>query len=187
MSSIEIVDLYRKAQDDVKFNGDKAWETIKFCVSLLSTLITITVGLIGVINYLSIDVVVKALLTLSLISVIITMLKIVDVTEINFDRECRRMYESMAIIMKIEDELPLRKDLGDRNFKQETEYIPDKWKKTRFLSTKAYVNAMMERKDTLSSNMRRTFPIFRWLSYALLIIVIVIVIITVAPIILPLL
>lgn len=182
MPSIEIGDLYRKAQDDVKFNGDKGWETIKFCLTLSSTLITLTVSLLGAINYLSINVVVKAFLTLSLILIMVMMKKLVDVTEKNFDRECRRMYENIAILMKIEDELPQRRDLRDnRNFKEEKEYIPDEWKKNQFLNTKAYVDAMMDgkKKDKFYSNMRPIFPIFRGLSYVVTAIIIITVALTV--------
>lgn len=183
MPSIEIGDLYTKAQDDLKFNGDKAWETIKFCVTLSSTLITVTVGLLGAINYLAIDGVIKAFLIVALIPLIIMMKRLVDVTEKNFERECRRTYKNLAILMKIEDELPQRKDLsGNRNFKQETKYIPLEWEKNQFLTTEAYVTAMMQGKDKFYSNMRPIFPIFRRVSYVLLAIVSVIIIITVAPI-----
>jgi len=41
MTNIEVVDLYKKTQEDQKFNAEKAWETIKFSVTVFSTLISI--------------------------------------------------------------------------------------------------------------------------------------------------
>lgn len=179
--SIKLSDLYVKAQDDLKFNGDKAWESIKLCITLSSTLITVTLGLLGAINYLSINFFIKALLIGGLIIFPIMMKRIVNVSAKNFERECRRMYENMTILMKIEDELPERKDLSDsRNFKEETTYIPPEWKENNlFPTTDAYVKATMQRKDRFYSNMRPIFSILRVFSNVLLSITCVIVIIVI--------
>ena len=179
--SIELADLYAKAQDDLKFNGDKGWETIKLCITLSSTLITVILGLLGAINYLPINFFVKALLIVALIPLPIMMKIIVDVSKKNFHRECRRMYENMTILMKIEDELPERKDLSDnRNFKEETKYLPNEWENKPFPNTKAFVTAMMQGKDKFYSNMRPIFSILRVFSYLLLSITCIITIIVIA-------
>jgi hypothetical protein len=183
MSSIKISDLYAKAQDDLKFNGDKAWETMKFSFTLSSALTTVIVSLLGVISYLSISVIAKAFFMLIPILVAIIMKEFVDVTEKNFERECRRMYENMTILMKIEDELPQRKDKSDnRNFRDETKYIPLEWEKCKFSTTKQYVDEMMRQNDRFYSNMRPIFSILRKVSYALIAIVFGIIFITVEPI-----
>ena len=186
MSRVQISDLYAKAQDDLKFNGDKAWESIKLSFTLSSALTTVIVSLLGFINYLSIDVIAKTLFMLIPILVAIIMKKFVDVTEKNFKRECRRMYENMAILMKIEDELPKRKDKSDdRNFKDETKYIPPEWEKSKFSNTKQYVDEMMKQNDRFYSDMRPIFPTLRKVSYALMVAIVgIIIFITVEPILL---
>ena len=181
--SIELSDLYTKAQDDLKYNGDKAWETIKLCITLSSMLITVILGLLEVINYFSINFSVKVILILALIIFPIMMIKIVDVSSKNFYRECSRMYENVTILMKIEDELPQRRDLSDnRNFKEEKDYIPKRWKEIRFPKTDAFVDFMMDdkKKDKFYSNMKPIFSILKIFSYVLLSIICIIAIIVIA-------
>ncbi len=188
--SIELSDLYAKAQDDLKYNGDKAWESIKLCITLFSTLITVTLGLLGAINYLPVGFFVKASLIVTLIIFPIMLIIIVDFLSKNFHRECRRMYENATILMKIEDELPQRKDLSDsRNFMNETKYIPYRWEKdyispeegkNLFSDTEDFVNKMMQKKDALYSNMKPIFSFFRVFSYVLLAIIFAIAVIIIA-------
>ncbi len=167
--SIELVDLYAKAQDDLKFNGDKAWESVKLCITLSSTLITIVLGLLGVINYFSINILVKVVLILALIPFPIMMASIVYFLFKNFKRECRRMYENMSILMKIEDELPQRKDVSkDRNFNEENDYIPSLWKGQQYAKTEDFVKATMSQSDRFYSNMQPIFSALKCFSYMLL-------------------
>jgi hypothetical protein len=182
---VELSDLYTKAQDDLEYNGDKAWESIKLCITLSSTLITITLGLLGAIDYLP-NYSVKASLIFVLIIFPIMMYYIVDVTSKNFDRECSRMYENVTILMKIEDELPERKDLSNRNFTKENKYIPHRWEKdyispqgekNLFSDTEEFVKKMMKKKDALYSNMKPIFSIFRAFSCVLLMLILAIFII----------
>jgi ABC-type multidrug transport system fused ATPase/permease subunit len=179
---IELSDLYDKAQDDLKYNGDKAWESIKLCTALSSTLITVTLGLLGAIDFLPINFIVKAVLILVLIIFPLMIKTIVTSLSKNFHRECRRMYENMTILMKIEDELPDRKDLSDsRNFTKEKKYIPHRWEKdyissekekNLFSDTEDFVATLMEKKDALYSNMKPIFSILKGISYVLVLILI---------------
>jgi hypothetical protein len=167
--SIELSDLYAKAQDDLKLNADKAWESIKLCITLSSLLITVVLGLLEAITYFSTNFPVKIVLIFALVPFPILMIKTVDFLSKNFKRECRRMYENITILMKIEDELPQRRDLGDTgNFNKEKEYFPDEWKKIKFLDTKEYVDTMMQRKDKFYSNMKPLFSVLYACSYVLL-------------------
>jgi hypothetical protein len=180
---IEIVNLYTKAYDDQKSHADNAWETIKFNITLSSTLITVTLSLLGAINYLAINAVVKAFLTGALILFPIIMKEIVDVGEKNFKRECKRMCEATAILMKIEEEFPQRKGLSENNhFYKDDKYTPRKWDSIKYPTTEKYIEAMMQTRDTFYSSMRPIFPIFRCLSYLLLSIIGIIVIMTIAPV-----
>jgi hypothetical protein len=183
MPTITIADLYKKAQDDAKFNADKAWETIKFCTTISSTLIAVTVSLLGAINApaLAIDLPIKALLTFILIIFPIMVVKIADLTEKNFKRECDRMYESIAILMKIEEELPERRSNQKIHFSGEKTYTPQKWndEKYRFPCTKQYTESMMKSSDKFHSSMRPVFSILRYVSYALLLTVFLIFLVTI--------
>lgn len=182
MPSIEIVDLYKKAQDDAKFNADKAWETIKFCTTVSSTLITVAVSLLGAINFLAIGLVVKALLTGTLILFPMMIMKIVHVAEENFQRECNRMYESIAILMKIEEELPKRIHLNrDSHFTDENRYTPSKWDEKKYPTTGKFIEAMMNESDKFHSSMRPVFSVLRLASYVLLSIVSFIFLVTITP------
>ncbi len=177
MSNITKRELYSKAQDDLKFNGDKAWETIKFTVTLASAIIAAIVGLIGVVYSLT-DVVSKSVLLIALIFVAFTLNKIVDFAEKNFERECRRMYENMTILMKLENELPPRGNKS--NFEREDYYIPEEWRKEQYSDTNDFVKKMMQGRDRFYSNMKPLFTYLRRLSYILMVIVFFILIYTVA-------
>jgi hypothetical protein len=174
--SIKLGDLYTKAQDDLKYNGDKAWETIKLCITLFSTLLTAFLGLLTAINFLG-----KSLVFVLIpIPFPIMMIIIVYFLSKNFERECSRMYENVTILMKIEDELPHRKDLREeRNFKEENDYIPKKWKEIQYSDTEEFVKVMMDnkKKDSFFSNLKAIFSILLGFSCVLLLITCIIAII----------
>jgi len=176
MSKITKKELYSKAQDDLKFNGDKAWETIKFTVTLSSAIIAAIVGLIGVVISLT-DLTSKIVLLVGLILVAIMLKEIVDFAERNFERECKRMYENMTILMKLENELPPRENKMN-NFEKEDYYIPEKWRTERYSDTDDFVNKMLK-EDRFYSNMKPLFTNLRRLSYILMAIVIAVLIITI--------
>jgi len=166
---IEVVDLYKKAQEDTKFNADKGWETVKFSATLSSTLITVTLGLLGVINYLAISPFVKAFLTGTLVIFPIMMGKIIGVAQKNFERECERMYEAIATLMKIEEELPQRVNLNKAiHFREEPTYINPRWNENKYSKTDAYIKDMMLKSDKFHSSIKPIFSIFRIISNVLL-------------------
>jgi hypothetical protein len=165
LSEIQIVDLYKKEYDYVKFNADKAWETIKFCTTIVTTLITVTVSLLGAINYLTISPIVKVFLMVALVAFPIISLKVIGVTEKNFERELRRMYEALTIIMKIEAYLPLRKDVKvNRVFGKENTFIPPEWEENKYPTTKGYIDAMIKADNKFYSSMKPIFSVFRIVS-----------------------
>ncbi|MEM3616616.1 MAG: hypothetical protein QXJ31_01715 [Candidatus Bathyarchaeia archaeon] len=164
----------------MKFNGERAWETMKLSLTLSSALTTVIVSLLGVINYLPIDGFTKAFSMLVPLLVGIIMKEFVNVAERNFERECRRMYENIAILMKIEAELPSRKDKrDDRNFKEETNYLPLAWEKCKFSNTEQFVDEMLKRNNSFYSSMKPIFSILRKVAYLLMAIVCSIILITI--------
>jgi len=108
-------------------------------------------------------------------------MKIVHVAEENFQRECNRMYESVAILMKIEEELPKRVHLKDSHFTEENTYTPRKWDETKYPTTRKFIDAMMNESDKFHSSMRPVFSVLRLASYVLLSIVSFIFLVTVIP------
>ncbi len=174
---MNVTELYKKTQEDKKINADKAWETIKFSVTILSTLVTVTIALIGAINYLAIDPSVKPVFVSSTVLIPILMAVIVRIVGKNFERECIRMYESMAILMKIEEELPKRNVLAGSNFWEE-DYFPSYWKEPKYINTQKYIESMMGDSKKFYSSMKPIFSIFGLIS---LLLIVLVVFIAVAP------
>jgi hypothetical protein len=174
MPDVGIDDLYRKAHDDMKFNADKAWETVKFHITLSSTLVTVTIGLFGFVNSLSVHAAIKTALTGALVLFPIIMLRIISVGKSNFERECSRMYEAIATVMKIEEKLPSREKLNSQNVLfGEDKFIPKRYeeerKKKNWKDTDEFIKDMLTGShDNFYRNMRRIFPVFAIVSYFLL-------------------
>jgi hypothetical protein len=143
--AIAVSDLYIKAQRDVEFQEEKGWETIKFFLTFSSTLFTVTLGLFFAIQYFKLGSAMTSGLSLSLILIMIILVIFSKISEVNFARECKRMYENIAIIMKIEDEFGRR--IKRAVLKEEAYYIPDTWKQTKQDTTRDFVRSVMTPKQ----------------------------------------
>lgn len=169
MSGITLADIYKREHDSQLFLAERAWETIKFHITLSLTLITVTLGLFGLINSLGEPEIIRTVLIGALVLFPYIMFRIVSIGEENFQRECNRMYEAIAVLMKIEEKFDLRGELSEKNhFFREPRCTPlrydEKWE-----TTEKFVDDMMEgTRDNFYTNMRRIFPIFRIVSYILI-------------------
>jgi hypothetical protein len=185
LSEIQIVDLYKKEYDYIKFNADKAWETIKFCTTIVSTLITVTVSLLGAINYLTISPLVKVFLMIALIAFPIINLKIIAVNEKNFERESRRMYQAATVVMKIEATLPQRKNLKETAvFGKENTFTPPEWEEKKYSTTKEFIETMVKTDNKFYSSMKPIFSVLRLVSFLVLTLMVLVIFIVFLPIIL---
>ncbi len=168
MSSLDINSFYKKTQEDKKFNADKAWETVKFCLTFCSTLITASIGLLGVINFLVLDVIVKAILILSVLPLPFLMISTIRTLKKNFQRECNRMYRSIATLMKIEENLPKRTNLKPTNhFPKEKTLLDFPECDDNYPTTEKYIDAMMEKNNKFYLTMHPVFVILEILSWVM--------------------
>lgn len=175
----EWLELYKKTNAERKIFAEKAWETIKIHIVLLSSLISITIGTLAVTHTSEIfltllDEKMKFLLNASLLILPIIMLRIIRTARLNFKRECKRMYEQISIIMKLEEKMGfLEERTENKQFKDDKGYFPkryyDKWD-----NSEKFVKDMMKRKDTIYRNMRQIFSIFEIISYVLISLVVLI-------------
>lgn len=175
----EWLELYRKTNAQRQFFADKAWETIKFHIVLLSSLISITIGTLAVIRTSEIFLTLlnekmKFLLTVTLVILPITMLLIIRMARANFERECRRMYEQISIIMKLEEKMGFLVERTEREqFKEDNRYFPKRYYEP-WNNSEKFVDDMMKRKDTIHRNMGKIFTIFENISYVLMSLIVLI-------------
>lgn len=172
----EWLEFYRKASNERQFFAEKAWETIKFHIVLASSLISITVGALSLMLtsevFLILPKIIKSLLTILVVILPITMLYVVGMGSRNFNRECKRMYEQISIIMKIEERLDLTQQrIKPKQFPRDTTYFPQRYDE-KWDNSCQFINTMMRRKDTLYGIMRGIFTLFKSVSWTLIAIII---------------
>lgn len=83
----------------------------------------------------------------------------------NFKRECERIYEQIAILIKLEDKFGLYRNLkSELNIIKDKNIFPKRYFKNDqekgWNTTEDFIEYMMGRKNTLYSNMRNIFRIF---------------------------
>jgi len=178
-------EFYKRICVEKNFFADKAWETLKFHTILSSSLISITIGTLVLMQtsetFHKLNLVMRGGLTLSLIFLPVIMFFIIRTGSKNFERECRRMYEILAILIKLEEDFHFRErrpikedDLLKSAFSKEAEYIPERWKGT-WGTTKEFIDRMIKcEKDSLYGIMNRIFLIFKVVSIIMIIAIIII-------------
>ena len=124
--------LYKKVYDDKVLFAEKAWETIKFHTLLSSSLISITVGaLVGIHTsktFLDLEPINKVILTAFFFILPLIMNRIVKIGFTNFRRECNRMYEQSAVLMKLEEKFGfMSRRNKNTKWKQLKNDIPKPW------------------------------------------------------------
>ena len=165
--------LYNKAYDAKKFLAEKAWESVRFHSVLLSSLISVTIGALVLTNtsevfLTSLNGLARALLTLSLVILPFTMLRLVQRGVTNFERECRRMYEQVSVLIKLEEKFGFFKDRTEKEqFPEETGYFPPRYYQ-KWTSSADFIKSVMSQKDSLYGHMGPIFDIFKVSSYALM-------------------
>lgn len=166
------LEFYRRSNNIRYFFSDKAWETIKLHILLSSSLISVTIGALALMHtsgdYLALDKVMRFILVLLLVFLPVSMLLIVYQGSTNFVRECKRMYEQISIIMKLEEKLGLDGERTERKqFPKDDKYVPKRYDEI-WNDSNQFIKDMMSRKDTLYSNMFPIFRIFEGASFALI-------------------
>ena len=170
------LELYKLTFGQERLLADKAWETIKFHILLSSSVISITIALLGYIQTLTLSEIIKMLLTGSVAILPYTMVRMLNMGSRNFRRECERLYEQITIRMKVEDKLDLRrerKEAEKKLFPGDEKYIPARWDEKKWQSSKQFVDDMLSclTRNNFYCIMRPIFSIFRIVSYFLMAII----------------
>ena len=79
----------------------------------------------------------------------------------NFRRECKRMYEQIAILQLVEEKLGIYKERTTRVlFAGEDYYVQTTWTKSKFNTVSSFVKAQMEQKDRFWGLYKNLFVVF---------------------------
>lgn len=118
---------YQRIIKNFERNAISAWETVKLLVVLSSSIISITLGANFLMQtsewFLKQSIIMKSFLTGSTIILPGIMLIMLDTGKNNFTRECKRMYEHLSILIKIEEKYGMR---GYRNKEHIKQFPEDK-------------------------------------------------------------
>ena len=180
------VKLYEKILKEKHFFAEKAWETIKFHTILSSSLISITIGaLVGLhTSEIFLELILwKRLILLSILFILpCTMKKVIGIGFSNFRRECDRMYEHSAILIKIEEKLGFRQEREKNgnliNFSEDKTYLSPRFFEKKWTNTEKFRKDMLDcsdNKDSLYCNMKKIFELFNGASWILICSIIIVI------------
>lgn len=156
-----------------------SWETIRLNTVLCSALISLTIYSIIYIytseffwNTEVLNSTDRILVRLGLISIPITLLFIDWRLHQNFNRQCRRMYKTATVVIKIQERLGLYSErINNGLFDQDKFYVPEEWvedHKNKFQTGKKFVDHWMKEKDAFYKNMSWLFWIFGGIALILI-------------------
>lgn len=176
-------EFYRKTYHMFRETAQYSWGMVKFYLLTASAFITITLG--GVIGIISLK---ETLLNNSILMGYgilmlnifpIFMISILELGKKNFQRECERGYEQVAILMKLETKYnftyePREKDEKKRLFSKDIYFTPDRWKENEWQSETDYKKWVMEKEDSYYFATNQILVYFQRFSTILFIILLVI-------------
>ena len=170
------IEYYKRTCDMFRENAKYSWEMIKFYTILCSSIITIIFGFLGAMLSSEIFNIQPLIIQIVILgfSIIfpLMLLWIIKLGRNNFSRECRNMYEQLAILIKIERKLGLHTaSRGDDEriiFKNDDYYWPERWKDDWLLdSEKSFVDRMISlTRKSYYSNSIKIFTMFNYISIA---------------------
>lgn len=191
MTGVQWVKLYERIVKEKHFFAEKAWETIKFHTILSSSLISITIGaLVGLhTSEIFLELILwKRLILLAILFILpFTMKRVVGIGFTNFQRECDRMYEHSAILIKLEEKLKFRQEReknGSLPFYEDKTYLSPRFFENEWKSTNEFRKNMLDcsdTKDNLYCNMRKIFRLFDRISWILFCSIIVVIALHLVP------
>jgi len=142
-------------RENVKYS----WEMVKFYTTLCSTLLMILFAFFGVLFSNEVFLMLNNQIKIWILIIPIFLSSFIFVISYigreNFTRECNRLYEQLAIVMKLESRMGLHDNLRNIKekedlFKNDDHYIPNRWRKEfNNKSEEDYVKEMMsENRDS---------------------------------------
>lgn len=147
------------------------WETIKLNTILSSALTSLSVYSVIYFHQLvdKISIETNIIIRLFLLIIPILLLMINRKSKKNYDRQCKKMYELVSIVIKIEEKLGLYENrLKKGYFRDDEWYVPDNWKKLCYSKSEKFVDNLMMSEDAAHQNMLWIFSIFMMVSFALI-------------------
>ena len=191
MTDAQWVKLYERIVKEKHFFAEKAWETIKFHTLLSSSLISITIGgLVGLhTSAIFLELILwKRLILLAILFILpYTMKKVVGIGFANFERECDRMYEHSAILIKLEEKLKFSQEREKNSslpFPKDKTYLSPRFFEKEWESTNEFRKNMLDCSDTknnLYCNMRKIFRLFDGISWILFCSIIIVIALHLVP------
>ena len=157
------IELHRHFSERWNNWGKTTWETIKLNTLLSSALTSLSVYAI-IYFYQSLqNLTVQDNILIRLLLMIIPILLFIinEKGQINYKRQCRRMYEMTSIVIKIEAKMGLYEDRTEKEFFNKDEwYVPDYWKNLNFSKSEDFVDYQMKKEDAFYQNMKWVFSLF---------------------------
>jgi len=147
-SNDNLIRFYEKVYEEKNLFAEKAWETIKLNITLQSSLISITLGTLALLHtseiFFRIETIPRILLIGFLFVLPILMILIGNASSKNFKRECHRLYEQRAMMIKLEEDLGVRYRKHINQFSEEETYLPKELLKEQYKFTKDFVKEMLK-------------------------------------------
>lgn len=185
MSNENLIEYYRKTWEHYEKNANYAWETIRLHTILSSSIISITIGTLSLLltseTFQNQHLLLQIVLIASISILPVLMWELLTIGKKNFERECTRMYEELAIMMKLEEQLKINveRERGYIQFPEDKTYKPKRYF-TLWNNTESFIENMMNvDKENFYSRMSKLFNIFIMFAYVLLIIIASIIVIQV--------
>jgi len=166
------LELYRVTHENRLHNSKRAWEVINYYIIFTGIYVTLLFGILQARVWFGLEI---QYIILFLLGLLIFFYFITWLMFINFDRLCRRMYRSIAILNLIQERLQLfvGREPESRVFIEEPYYVPIDFVERHDTTIKNFVNNQMNIHDRLYGNMKYMFlflPIFMGLFIIIFII-----------------
>ena len=163
------VDFHKYIANRHRFQTERAWETIKLFILVFSSLISIYFTLIIAMFKFEIIVKIPFYLRLFILSIFPFFLFLVCIVGwLNFRRQCRRMYELISILIKVQEKLGLLNSRTENKyFPEDKYYVSDGWLPNQ-RNSQEFINDLMKKRDTFYGIMKKYFFIFIMFSCLLM-------------------
>jgi hypothetical protein len=158
--------------------ADRGWESIKLFLLYATPLLvggaTVAITIYNFYRAVQLALLVRILYCFLLMTFPAAAGAISWITMDNFRRECRHMYEQIALLDKLSERLGLYdKRTGEiQLYKDDNYYVPDSWRKNNYANAKAFVDDMLARKDKFFGMMHYVFWTYIGLSIILFLVII---------------
>jgi len=172
------IELHRHFSENWDYRSNSTWETVKLNTALSSALTSLaTYSIIYLYTnsffwetsqFTTIE---RNVVRTSLLLIPVILLIVNIMSYRNFKRQCKRMYDTLSVIIKIQEMMGLYDERSRKEkFPEDKWYVPNYWKSLCFSTSKDFVEDSMKNRDRYYKNMLWLFRIFGLVSIGLIII-----------------